>query len=149
MGAGSEAAGLEIGQQARILLGLLGDPVDRGPLVPPSISDRRMPGRAAPRASGVDRIAVRAGLGWPSISSRRASTARRDRRLEPLGLDVRFGPAEADDLGEQPLAQGVAPEDPVRRRPAGRRQDEDAALGLDDEPVGDEPTEHLARGLGG
>ena len=30
--------------------------------------------------------------------------ARRDGRLEPLRLHVRFGPAKPDDLGQQPLA---------------------------------------------
>ena len=43
----------------------------------------------------------------------------------------------------------MAAEDPVGGGPAGGRQVELAAFGLGDEPVGDEPAEHLAGRLGG
>jgi hypothetical protein len=42
----------------------------------------------------------------------------------------------------------VAAEDRVRGSPTGAGQHELAAIGLVDEPVGAEPPEHLARGLG-
>src|SRR6185503_9666671 len=71
----------------------------------------------------------------------------RDRGLQPLGLGVRLRPTEPDDLGQEPLAQGVAPEDPVRRGPAGRRQLELAPLRERDEAIAGEAAEHLAGGL--
>ena len=75
--------------------------------------------------------------------------ARRDGALETHRLVVRFGPAEPDDRGQQPLEERVTAEDAVRGRPTGRRQVQVAALGVGDETVGDEPPEHLAGGLRG
>ena len=120
MGARGQRPGLEVGQQARVLLGLLGDAVDRG-LVARLLSRQRGAGGPAARRLGVDRVAVRARLGMAEQLVELRLDARRDRALEPLASTSRLGPAEADDRGEQPLEQRVAAEDRVRRRPPGGR----------------------------
>ena len=74
--------------------------------------------------------------------------ARRDRALETHRLVVRFGPAETDDRGQQPLEERVAPEDAVGGGATSGAQPEVAALGVVDQSVGDESAEHLARCLG-
>jgi hypothetical protein len=74
---------------------------------------------------------------------------RRQRALEPGRLLVGLRPAEPDHGRQEPLEKGVAAEDRIGSRPAGRRQHEVAAIRLADEAVGDEPPEHLARGLRG
>ena len=70
--------------------------------------------------------------------------ARRDRALEARRLLVRFGPAEADDRGQQPLQQRVAAEDAVGGRPARVGQDELASAGPAD--LGDETVRRPAGG---
>ena len=146
-GARRQGTRFEVGQQARILLGLLGDAVDRGdgPGLHLAQADA---GRPTPSGLGIDRVAVRAGLGVTEHLVEAGLDAGRDRTLETHRLVVGFGPAEPDDRGQQPLEQGVTPEDPVGGRSAGRGQAQVAALGVLDEAVGDQPPEHLARGLG-
>ena len=78
---------------------------------------------------------MRAGLGVTEHLVEARLDARRDGALEAHRLLVRFGPAEPDDRGQQPLEEGVAAEDRVGDRPTGRGQVEVAALGVDDEAV--------------
>ena len=72
----------------------------------------------------------------------------RDRSLEALRLAIGLGPAETDDLGQEPLAERVAAEDRVGRRSSRGPELELAALGERHEAVARQPPEHLARGLG-
>src|SRR5438045_356697 len=55
--AGRQRAGLQIRQEARVFLGLLGDPVDRRALARLGLAERGA-ARACARRLGVDRIAV-------------------------------------------------------------------------------------------
>ena len=87
--------------------------------------------------------------GWPEHLVEAGLDAWGDRALETHRLVVGLGPAEADDRGQQPFEQGVASEDAVRGRATGRREVEVATFCVSDEPVRDEPAEHLAGGLGG
>ncbi len=151
MGARRQGARLEVRQQRRVLLGLLGDPVDRGVLARfESRSAGCRAGGAGPR--GVDRVAVRARLGVAEHLVEPGLDAGRDRALEPGRLLVRLGPAEAHDRGQEPLEQRVASEDRVGRGAARGRSGRDRgrrSRRLGDEPVGRQPPEHLARRLGG
>jgi GNAT superfamily N-acetyltransferase len=133
---------------ARVLLGRLGDPVDRGALAGLGGGERRA-GGTTPGGLGIEGVAVGAGLGMAEELIELGLDPWGDRGLEALGLDIGLRPAEPDDLGQQPLAQCVAPEDSVRGGAAGLRELQLAALGEVDEPVGGEPLEHLARGLRG
>ena len=148
VGAGHQRARLEVREQPGVLLGLLGDPVDRRPLTGRHLAEADA-GRPALGRLGVDRVAVRARLGVPEHLVEARLHPRRDRALEAHRLVVRLGPAEADDLRQQPFEQGMPAEDAVRRGSAGRGQVQLATPGLGDEAVGDEPAEHLAGGLRG
>ena len=130
-----------------VLLGLLGDPVDRRLLAGLDLAERR-PGRPPAGGLGVDRVAVRAGLGMAEHLVEAGLDPRRDRALQPGRLLVRLGPAEPDHRGQQPLEQCVATEDRVGGRAAGVGQDELPTVALVDEAVGGEAAEHLARRLG-
>ncbi len=142
-----QRARLEVRQQAGVLLGLLGDPVDRRGRTGLHLAQADA-GRPATGGLGVDRVAVRARLGVPEHLVEAGLDPRRDGALEAHRLVVRFGPAEADDRGQQPLEQRVPAEDAVGGGPAGGRQVEVATLGVGDQPVRHEPAEHLAGGLG-
>ena len=118
--AGRERPRLEVREQAGVLLGLLGDPVDRRPLAGLDPAERRT--RRAPAGGlGVDRVAVRARLGVAEHLVEAGLDPRRDRALEPGGLLIRLRPAEPDDRRQQPLEQRVAAEDRVGGGAAGRR----------------------------
>ena len=113
---GRQRPRLEVREQARVLLGLLGDPVDRR--VPAGLDLAEADaGRALARGLGVDRVAVRARLRVAEQLVEPGLDPRRDRALEAHRLLVRFGPAEADDRRQQPLEQRVPPEDRRPRRP--------------------------------
>ncbi len=139
--------GLEIGQQARVLLGLLGDAQDGG-LGARLHLGQRGAGGSAERGLEVDRVAVRARLGVAQQLVELGFDARRERALEPHRLDVALRPREADDRGQEPLEQRVAAEDRVRRRTTRRGQLEAPARRGLDEAVRREPAAHLAGGLG-
>ena len=111
---GAQATRLKVRQQGRVLFGRLGDPIDRRPLAGLGLRER-LAGRPASGDLGIDRVAVRARLRVPEQVVKLLLDARRDGCLQPLRFRVRLRPAEPDDLGEQPLAQGVAPEDAVGR----------------------------------
>src|SRR4051812_10389613 len=145
---GPEASRLEVREQARVLLGLLGDAVDRRPL---PRRDRRERFAAWPAASRleVDRVAVGARLGMAEELVELGLETRRHRCLESLRLVIRLGPTEPDDLRQEPLAERVSPEDPVRRGSASRREPQLAARGAVDQSLRAEASEHLARGLSG
>ena len=130
-----------------VLLGLLGDPVDRRPLAGLDLAQRRALRPAAGRL-GVDRVAVGTGRRMAQHLVEAGLDPRRDRALEPGRLLVGLRPAEPHDRAEQPLDERVAPEDRVGGRPARAGQDELPAVGLVDEAVRAEPPEHLAGGLG-
>ena len=147
MGARRQGPRLEVRQEARVLLGLLGDPVDRGLLAGLDLAERR-PGRAAACRLGIDRVAMRARLRVAEHLVEARLDPWRDRALEACRLLVRLGPAEADDRGQQPFEQRVAAEDRVSGGSAGPGQDQLATVRLVDEAVRAEPAEHLARGLG-
>ena len=144
---GVSAAGLEVGQQPGVLLGLLGDPVDRRPLAALDLAERRAL-RPLAGGLGVDRVAVRARRRVAEHLVEPGLDARREGALEPGRLLVGLRPAEPDDGRQQPLEQGVAAEDRVGRGPAGEVSTRSRPSVWLDEPVGDEPAEHLARGLG-
>ena len=147
-GARCQRARLEVGQQARVLLGLLGDPVDGGDGPGLHLAQAEA-GRPASCGLGVDRVAMRAGLGMTEHLIEASLDARRDRALETHRLVIGFGPAEPDDSGQQPLQQRVPPEDPVGGRSTGRREAQIATFRVLHEAIGDQPPEHLAGGLGG
>src|SRR4029077_924501 len=92
---------LEVGQQARVLFGLLGDAIDRGngPRLHLAQADA---GRPAARGLGVDRVAVRARLGATEHLVEPGLDAGRDRTLETHRLVIGFGPAEGP--GPRPAA---------------------------------------------
>ena len=149
MRAGRERPRLEVGQQPRVLLGLLGDPVDRRRVPGLDLAQRR-PGRPPARGLGVDRVAVRAGLRVAEHLVEPCLDPRRDRALEPRRLLVRFGPAEARRPRSAATRAGRGGGRSRRPRP-GRRSSGASSRpsAWRDEPVGDQPPEHLARGLGG
>ena len=150
VGAGRQGAGLEVRQQAGVLLGLLGDPVDRRVLARLDLAQRD----ARPVAGGRSRrrSGCRAGRsrGWPSISSSRASTRGEIapwRRIASSSDSAQPSPmtevsSHSSSAWRRKIAVGRGPTGAAsgaRSRPSAWR----------DEPVGDEPAEHLAGGLGG
>ena len=112
--------GLQVRQQPGVLLGLLGDAVDRRIRAGLDLAQAD-PGRPLARRLGVDRVAVRAGHRMTEHLVEPGLDPRRDGALESHRLVVRFGPAEPDDGGQQPLEQGVPSEDAVGGGPARRR----------------------------
>ena len=108
---------LEIGQEAGVLLGLFGDPVDRRALPGVDRAEGHA-GRPAARRFGVDGVAVRAGLRMAQHLVEPRLDTRRDRALEPRRLFVRLRPAQTHDGAQQPFAQRMAPKDAVRGGPA-------------------------------
>ena len=129
VGAGRQRPRLEVRQQARVLLGLLRDPVDGGVASRPRSRSGGTPAGRLARGLGIDRVAVRAGHRVAEHLVEAGLDPGRDGALEAHRLVVRLGPAETDDRGQQPLEERVPPEDAVRGGPAGGRQVELAAVG--------------------
>ena len=148
MRAGRQGARLEVREERGVLLGGLGDAVDRRPLPGLELGERE-PGGTPLRRGHVDRVAVGARLGMPQELVEASLHARRDRALEPRRLHVRLGPPEADHRRQQPFQEGVAAEDGVGRGLPGGRQRQLAPLALGHQAVGAEAADHLARGLRG
>ena len=140
---------LEVRQQAGVLLGLLGDPVDRRLLRRPRSRSGGCPAGRRRAVSASIGLPCGQVSGWPSISSRRASTRGEMapwRRIASSSDSAQPRPTtEVSSHSSSACRRKIA----VRGRPPGRRQVELAALGVGDEAVGDEPPEHLAGGLGG
>ncbi len=94
MGSGRQRPGLEVRQQTGVLLGLLGDPVDRGVGAGLDLAQPD-PGRALARGLGIDRVAVGARDRVAEHLVQPGLDPRRDGALEAHRLVVGFGPAEA------------------------------------------------------
>ena len=63
------------------------------------------------RVAGVDRVAVRTGLGVADGGEHARLQHRRHRVLEPLGLLVDLVPRDPEHVGEEALDQPVAADD--------------------------------------
>ena len=93
---------LEIREESGVLLGLLGNSLDRCPAAGFHLVERDARGPPA-RRRGIDRVAVRAGLGMAEHLIQAGFHAKRDRPLEAGRLLVRLRPAQTDDRRQEPL----------------------------------------------
>ena len=117
MGARRQRPGLEVGEQAGVLLGLLGDPVDGRPLAGLDLAQADA-GRPSLRGLGIDRVAMGARLGMAEHLVESGLDARRDGALEAHRLVVGLGPAEADRPSSAAIRAARAGGRSRRRRPA-------------------------------
>ena len=150
VGAGREGPGLEVGQQARVLLGLLGDPQDRRLRDPDSRSRERDAGRAPLRRSR-GRSGCRAGRSPGGRGARPASTppaarARPGAGPPPRRSRPRSSPTtEVSSHSSRACRRKIAS---AAARPADV-EDEAAARRRLQQPVRREAAAHLAGGLRG
>ena len=110
--------------QLQVVLGLFHDPLDDDLLAGPDLGERERE-RRRPRTRARDRIPVRAGHRVAQHRHQPLFDLRRDDVLDQVGLFVGLAPAEAEDLGQQPLGERVAPDDALgllaaRHRSGGR-----------------------------
>ena len=110
--AGLDADVLEVVQE---ILGLVLEPQDRDAC--PDLAIRE--GDAVDPLADPDRVAVRAGRRVADRSADVRLKAWRHRMLQALGLLVHVVPRNADDVGQEPLDEAVAADDPLRVLAAG------------------------------
>jgi hypothetical protein len=130
---------LEVFQEARLVLELVGDALDDGCLPGPERSERARGARPDPG----HRVAVRAGRRVAEHARYPLFHLRRERVLEALGLVVHLPPLVAEDVDEKALDEAMAADDGVRRGLTGRRQAHFVTVADRDEALPLEAVEHL------